>query len=73
MINAIVKRDGRTAIYDVDKIASAIFKAANSLGGTNRETSLELAGKVEEYLADTLGEETPSVETVQDARLKRCS
>ena len=67
MIKAIVKRDGRTTLYDVDKIASAIFKAARSLGGTNKETALELAKQVEEYLAGTLGEETPSVETIQDA------
>ncbi|MCL2033398.1 MAG: anaerobic ribonucleoside triphosphate reductase [Oscillospiraceae bacterium] len=67
MIKSILKRDGRTTLYDVDKIASAIFRAAKSLGGTNKETALELARQVEDYLADAQGEGTPSVETIQDA------
>ena len=67
MISTIVKRDGRTAIYDIEKIASAIYRAAQSLGGTNYQTSLELARQVEDYIADTLREENPTVETVQDA------
>ena len=31
MIANSVKRDCRTGMYDIDKIASAIYKAANSL------------------------------------------
>ena len=33
MFNTIIKRDGRTAAYDVEKIARAIFRAATSVGG----------------------------------------
>ncbi len=67
MINTIVKRDGRTTLYDVGKIAGAIFKAAQSLGGTNYDTALALAKEVETYLDSTLKEECPTVEMVQDA------
>lgn len=67
MITTIVKRDGRTAIYDREKIAAAIFKAANSLGGTNYEISQNLALQVEEYLVHTLKNESPTVEQIQDA------
>ena len=33
MFTTIIKRDGRTAAYDVEKIANAIFRAATSVGG----------------------------------------
>ena len=32
-IKQIIKRDGRTVDFDVDKIADAIYKAAQVLGG----------------------------------------
>ena len=67
MITTIIKRDGRTAIYDRQKIAEAIFKAASSLGGTNYDTSVRLAIEVENYLEGLLGEQTPTVEQIQDA------
>lgn len=67
MITTIVKRDGRTAIYDIDKIANAIYKAAQSLGGSNYAISLELARHVEDYIDNTLHTKNPTVEEVQDA------
>ena len=33
MFSTIIKRDGRTAAYDVEKIAKAIFQARTSVGG----------------------------------------
>ena len=33
MIEQIIKRDGRTAPFELDKIANAIFGAAQSVGG----------------------------------------
>lgn len=65
-ITTILKRDGRTAIYDVNKIADAIYKAAASLGGEDYETSVDLAYQVEDYLLSTI-EGIPSVEDIQDA------
>jgi len=68
MITTIIKRDGRTTLYDIEKIASAIYKAANSLGGTNYETSLQLARQVEKYLNESdIPDGCPTVEMVQDA------
>ena len=67
MITKILKRDGREVPYDREKITNAIFAAAKALGGENRATALELTLKVEDYLAQTLGENIPTVEEVQDA------
>ena len=43
MFNTIIKRDGRTAAYDVEKIARAIFRAATSVGGKDSQTAYRLA------------------------------
>ena len=67
MITTIVKRDGRTAIYDREKIAQAIYQAAQSLGGSNYETAVMLAIEVENHLEECLGTESPTVENIQDA------
>ena len=45
MITKIIKRDGRTVPFNVEKIANAIFKAAQSIGGQNYETAMEIAVK----------------------------
>ena len=42
MFNTIIKRDGRTAAYDVEKIARAIFRAATSVGGKDYQTAYRL-------------------------------
>ncbi len=66
MIKTILKRDGREAEFNIDKIAEAIYKAAEAIGGKNYETSFELAKSVVAYL-DQLNLEKPSVEQIQDA------
>jgi ribonucleoside-diphosphate reductase alpha chain len=63
----IRKRDGRIADFDTEKITSAIFKAAQSVGGENRELAETLAERVMNELQrryDTEG--IPTVEEVQD-------
>ena len=35
MISYIIKRDGRRESFDLDKIANAVFRAAQSVGGTD--------------------------------------
>ncbi|MCL2578605.1 MAG: anaerobic ribonucleoside triphosphate reductase [Oscillospiraceae bacterium] len=67
MISTIVKRDGRTVIYDRKKIADAIYGAAKSLGGSNFETAVLLAEKVEWCLVESCGDTPPGVEAIQDA------
>lgn len=66
-IKKIIKRDGRTTGFDVEKIADAIFKAAQVLGGKDRDMSEYLARQVELYLLEICHNDTPSVEQVQDA------
>ena len=66
-IKKIVKRDGRMVEYDVDKIAEAIFKAAQVLGGRDKDMAKYLAKQTELYLSEILHTSTPSVEQIQDA------
>ena len=66
MIKTIVKRDGRSMEFDPQKIAVAIYKAAEVLGGRDREMAKALALEVEHYLEEK-GNESPNVEQIQDA------
>jgi len=66
MITTIIKRDGRKVPFDIDKITEAIYKAAEALGGSNREMAFSLAQEVVEYL-EQKGVSTPTVEEIQDA------
>lgn len=65
MIETIIKRDGREVDFSVDKIAAAIFKAAQALGGRDYEKSMSLANKVVTALEEE-GLYKPTVEQVQD-------
>lgn len=65
MIIKIKKRDGREVTFNIEKIANAIYKAAQSVGGSDYEESLELAGKVVDMLMD-MGLNSPNVEQIQD-------
>jgi len=62
----IIKRNGTPVDYDRDRIATAIFNATASIGGTDREESDRLAGLVELRLESMYGAEVPTVEDVQD-------
>ncbi len=66
-IKTIVKRDGRTDTFDVDKIAEAIYRAAAALGGKDKDTAMYLAKQVELYLSEICHNDTPTVEQIQDA------
>jgi hypothetical protein len=53
--------------YDRDRIATAIFKAATTVGGTDRKLAEELAVAVEKRLVETYGPYSmPTVEDIQD-------
>ncbi len=65
MITRIKKRDGRIVTFNVEKIANAIFKAAESVGGTNYDQALEIAGRVCDYI-EASGNKIPTVEEIQD-------
>lgn len=66
-IERIMKREGTVVPYDRDRIATAIFKAAAAVGGTDRAMAERLALDVEQVLlANYQGGATPTVEDVQD-------
>ncbi|SDA24236.1 ribonucleoside-triphosphate reductase class III catalytic subunit [Ruminococcus sp. YE71] len=65
MIIKIQKRDGRLVTFNIEKIANAIFKAAQSVGGENYEEALQLAGKVGDLLMEKQLS-NPTVEQIQD-------
>ena len=66
-IKQIIKRDGRTVDFNVDKIADAIYKAAQVLGGKDYDMARFLARQVEVYLLEICHNEIPTVEQIQDA------
>ncbi len=65
MIQEIIKRDGRKTHFDVEKIANAIFKAAQASGGQDYEMACELAQQVQSWLEEE-SDTAPTVEHVQD-------
>ena len=65
MIIKIKKRDGRTVTFNIEKIANAIYKAAQSVGGSDQEEALTLAGKVVDMLMEK-DMTSPTVEQIQD-------
>jgi len=65
-IKQIVKRDGNVVAYDRDRIATAIFKAATAVGGSDRAEAEKLAMQVEQQLEANFSGGTPSVEEIQD-------
>lgn len=67
MITKIIKRDGREAPFNIEKIAGAIFKAAQAVGGHDYSISMDLACKVAEQLEKVCGDKgIPTVEQIQD-------
>jgi len=66
-LKQITKRDGTVVSYDRDRIDSAIFKAASSIGEANRARAEELGAIVESHLCASYGEASmPTVEDIQD-------
>src|SRR3989344_4358277 len=61
----IRKRDGTVVTFDQNKITSAIFKAAQSVGGKDRKIAQQLSDRVVEEI-EKLGKTAPSVEEIQD-------
>ena len=65
-INQIRKRDGRVMPFDESKIADAIFKAAEAVGGEDHGVADQLASAVTDYLNLEYEGETPGIEEIQD-------
>ena len=67
MLTKIIKRDGRSVDFETVKIADAIFKAAQAIGGTDYEAAKRLANEVVETIQNEAKNGTPpTVEKVQD-------
>ncbi len=67
MITKIKKRDGREVAFNIEKITTAIFKAAQATGGNDYDTAFALAQDVVEYVEKNCPDKVPSVEFIQDA------
>ncbi|MBS4015868.1 MAG: anaerobic ribonucleoside-triphosphate reductase [Candidatus Latescibacteria bacterium] len=65
----VEKRDGKIHEFNKEKITAAIFKAARSVGGEDRNTAAALAEKVIAYLVNKYQnvDKIPFVEEIQDA------
>lgn len=66
MIIHIIKRDGRKVPFNIEKIANAIFKAAQSCGGTDLGTAMEVAAEVCRFYEENNPGCIPTVEEIQD-------
>ncbi len=70
-LQQVRKRDGRLVAFDRSKIADAIFRAAQSVGGEDRFLAEQLAGLVTARLEQIRQEgaipDVPGIEDVQDA------
>jgi len=60
------KRDGRIVDFNQEKITEAIWKAAQAVGGTDRETAEKLSDEVTKEIEKGYKNRIPSVEDIQD-------
>ncbi|PIZ65845.1 MAG: response regulator SirA [Candidatus Marinimicrobia bacterium CG_4_10_14_0_2_um_filter_48_9] len=66
-ITHVIKRDGSKVPYTKTRIANAIYRAAVSVGGRDKNTPDDLADQVTDLLNQTFGSERdPAVEDIQD-------
>ena len=66
LIKNTIKRDGRIVPFDKSKIAEAIFRAAQSVGGDDLLLSEKLADEVCSELHRRYEQQEPTSENVQD-------
>ena len=66
MLEKIVKRDGRIVSFTQERITDAIFKAAQAVGGADRNIAENLSDQVINILKENFLERFPTVEEVQD-------
>jgi ribonucleoside-triphosphate reductase len=65
-VKQVRKRDGRLVPFDQTKIAHAIFKAAQAVGGDDRVLADELAAMVTMLLERNFDGAPPGIEEIQD-------
>lgn len=69
-IKTIIKRNGTYVPFDKEKIVNAIFKAAQAVGGSDKNTARKIADEVVECLLEKKIH-IPTVEQIQDIVEKR--
>jgi anaerobic ribonucleoside-triphosphate reductase len=67
LFRLVRKRSGKIVPFDRKKITTAIFKAAEEVGGRDREIAERLTDEVLLYLYSEKGHNLPQVEDIQDA------
>ena len=67
LFRLVRKRSGKIVPFDRMKITTAIFKAAQEVGGRDRETAERLTDEVLLYPYSERGDNLPQVEEIQDA------
>jgi ribonucleoside-triphosphate reductase len=65
-IQFVKKRDGRVVPFDVEKITEAVFRAAQAVGGEDRQMARELADVVLTFLEKEFKGDVPGIEDIQD-------
>ena len=66
-IRYVIKRNGATVPFSQDRITNAIYRAAVSVGGRDRETAEKLSQQVVELLETRFDlQQYPTVEEIQD-------
>ncbi len=66
-IKKIRKRDGKVVDFDKEKIVNAIFKAAQSVGGSDKKEAERVADLAVKFIDEKYKpDEVPSVEDIQD-------
>jgi len=65
-LRQVRKRDGRLVPFERSKIANAIFKAAQAVGGDDRVLADELAAMVTMLLERDFEDRPPGIEEIQD-------
>jgi ribonucleoside-triphosphate reductase len=67
MLSKVRKRDGKEVDFDQEKITTAIWAAAQAVGGTDREMAKVISDRVVAMLEEKFGGVTvPTVEQIQD-------
>lgn len=65
-ITKIIKRDGTVVRFDPKKITTAIFKAAQAVGGQDIEIAKKISRRTMEAIRREFSHKTPHVEEIQD-------
>ena len=65
-ITHVKKRDGSIVEFDQNKITEAVWKAAQVVGGKDKEISKKVSNKVVKFLEENFEGKIPEIEQIQD-------